>query len=60
MKGLPVSISDGEDLRKKIKLEQKTPGLLKYIIHTKVGEGPTVLEESQHLLDTNGLPLVKC
>lgn len=33
------------------------PGLLKYIIHTKVGDGPKVLSDStQHLLTKEGLP----
>lgn len=33
-----------------------TKGAFKYIIHTKVGEGPQRLDDSESLLDSNGLP----
>ncbi|XP_075230204.1 mevalonate diphosphate decarboxylase isoform X2 [Lycorma delicatula] len=37
--------------------EPHNPGLLKYIIHTKVGDGPSILKDpNEHLLSDNGLP----
>merc|ERR1712002_1141899 len=34
------------------------PNVIDYIIHTKVGCGPMVLESSESLLDLNGLPII--
>lgn len=31
--------------------------LLKYVIYTKVGEGPTLLPDTESLLNREGLPL---
>ncbi|GAB0089311.1 Diphosphomevalonate decarboxylase [Sergentomyia squamirostris] len=58
LKGIPVTekpISD--DLAKKINLEPIGHNLLKYIIHTKIGDGPQILPESQSLLNSSGLPI---
>ena len=40
-----------------ISFDVKKKGALKYVIHTKVGDGPRVLEGEEHrLLDARGLP----
>ena len=40
-----------------ISLDLKKEGALKYVIHTRVGDGPRVLEGEEHrLLDARGLP----
>ncbi len=31
-------------------------GSLKYVIHTRVGDGPKVIGEQEHLLNINGMP----
>ncbi|CAH0386673.1 unnamed protein product [Bemisia tabaci] len=37
---------------------QQSPGLLKYIIHTKIGDGPKRLDSSEdHLLTLSGVPV---
>ncbi|XP_015604363.1 diphosphomevalonate decarboxylase [Cephus cinctus] len=59
-KGIPIQlISPKQDLIEKINLEKQVPGLLKYIIHTRVGDGPKYLsDQKDHLLDTKmGLPI---
>ncbi|CAH0561340.1 unnamed protein product [Brassicogethes aeneus] len=43
------------DLINSLNLTRNEPGLLKYIIHTNVGEGPTSTDD--HLLSLNGIPL---
>ncbi|GJQ71125.1 hypothetical protein Trydic_g1029 [Trypoxylus dichotomus] len=58
IKGIPV---DGCTLNEEVLQTfcgmKHPPGLLKYIIVTKVGNGPKVLSNySEHLLDDNGLP----
>lgn len=45
------------ELRSKLNLNQYKPGCLKYVIYTKVGDGPKVLTDSkEHLLDKDGFP----
>ena len=40
-----------------VDVKTKKEGALKYVIHTKVGEGPKVMEGEEHrLLDARGLP----
>lgn len=56
-RGLPINISKSNNLRESLKLQQQTPGRLRYIIHTKLGEGPRIFtHDSEHLLTENGLP----
>ncbi|XP_063386949.1 diphosphomevalonate decarboxylase [Cydia fagiglandana] len=46
-----------QDFLNKFGLEPESVDLLKYIIHTKVGEGPAEVTDGSHLLDQNGLTL---
>ena len=61
----PAAVRDffrGEDVgdlreRELSSVAVKERGLLKYVIHTRVGRGPRVLEEEeQRLLDSSGEP----
>lgn len=46
-----------QDLLEKLKFQKYPPGQLKYMIYTKVGDGPKYLNNSQdHLLDSQGNP----
>lgn len=36
--------------------EPQTQDLIKYVIHTKVGEGPTLIMDGSHLLNEDGFP----
>ncbi|XP_011257108.1 diphosphomevalonate decarboxylase isoform X1 [Camponotus floridanus] len=58
-RGLPVEeIKPAKDLLEKLKFEKQPPGQLKYIIYTKVGDGPKYLDNPQdHLLDGQGNPI---
>ncbi|XP_043463230.1 diphosphomevalonate decarboxylase [Leptopilina heterotoma] len=58
-KGIPVSaVKLSEDLLKKMTVKPQLPGLFKYTIHTRVGEGPKILKnEENHLLNNHGLPI---
>ncbi|XP_015127136.1 diphosphomevalonate decarboxylase isoform X2 [Diachasma alloeum] len=54
----PQSFPLSKELISKINREKNQPGHLKYIIHTRVGDGPTYLENPrEHLLDSKGLPV---
>ncbi|XP_051579778.1 diphosphomevalonate decarboxylase [Myxocyprinus asiaticus] len=57
VKGLPVcSASLSEELKRDIKMEPK-PNSIRYIISTKAGPGPCVLEDPNlHLLAADGMP----
>lgn len=57
-KGLPTEkLPIQNDWIKSLSLTPNSPGMLKYIIHTKVGDGPQILtDSSDHLLQANGLP----
>ncbi|KAM6950282.1 diphosphomevalonate decarboxylase [Lycodopsis pacificus] len=57
LKGLPVNcVALSEELKQAIGLEP-LPNGLSYIISTKVGPGPCVVEDpTQHLLGSDGLP----
>lgn len=57
IKGLPVnSAALTEELKQAIGLEPMPKGI-SYIISTKAGPGPCVVEDpTQHLLGSNGLP----
>ena len=47
-----ANLADSESISMDVK-----KGALKYVIHTKVGDGPRVLEGEEHrLLDARGLP----
>lgn len=42
-----------------LNLTKHKPGMLKYIIHTKVGDGPKILKDfDSHLLNEAGLPKI--
>ncbi|CAH1958969.1 unnamed protein product [Acanthoscelides obtectus] len=51
-KGLPLSSNQlSQDLKMALNIPVQEPGCLKYIIHTKIGEGPKILTDpQQHLL----------
>ncbi|KAJ3663446.1 hypothetical protein Zmor_007705 [Zophobas morio] len=56
-RGLPVNIKNRGGLQEVLKIKADAPGSLKYIIHTKLGDGPKLsTEKSQHLLTEKGLP----
>ncbi|XP_068430029.1 diphosphomevalonate decarboxylase [Clinocottus analis] len=57
VKGLPVNhVALSEELKRSIGLEPLPKGI-SYVISTKVGPGPCVVEDpSQHLLGSDGLP----
>ncbi|XP_034385492.1 diphosphomevalonate decarboxylase [Cyclopterus lumpus] len=57
VKGLPVNhVALSEELRRSIGLEPLPKGI-SYVISTKVGPGPCVVEDpTQHLLGSDGLP----
>ncbi|KAM0736788.1 Diphosphomevalonate decarboxylase [Formica fusca] len=58
-KGLSVEeIKPAKDLLEKLKFQKHPPGQVKYIIYTKVGDGPKYLDSPQdHLLDGQGNPI---
>ncbi|XP_029163993.1 diphosphomevalonate decarboxylase [Nylanderia fulva] len=58
-RGLPIEeVKPTKDLLENLKFQKQQPGQLKYIIHTKVGDGPKYLDNPEdHLLDTNGNPI---
>uniref|UniRef100_A0A1L8DZH7 Diphosphomevalonate decarboxylase n=1 Tax=Nyssomyia neivai TaxID=330878 RepID=A0A1L8DZH7_9DIPT len=57
LKGVPVTEQPiPEDTAKDMKLEPIGQDLLKYIIHTRVGEGPQILAPAESLLNQLGLP----
>lgn len=54
--GLEVEDVDLEpDLLSKIVVEKQGFDMIKYIIHTKVGDGPTEITDGSHLMDDNGV-----
>ncbi|XP_072757603.1 diphosphomevalonate decarboxylase [Anoplolepis gracilipes] len=58
-RGLSVEeIKPSKDLLEKLKVQKHPLGQLKYIIYTKVGDGPKYLDSPQaHLLDSQGNPI---
>ncbi|XP_050458714.1 diphosphomevalonate decarboxylase [Cataglyphis hispanica] len=58
-RGLSVEeIKPTKDLLEKLKFQKHPSGQLKYIIYTKVGDGPKYLDSPQdHLLDGQGNPI---
>lgn len=53
----PDKIAPSEELIQSMNCDKQAPGQLKYIIHTKVGDGPSFIEDTkQHLLNLDGLP----
>ncbi|XP_059616258.1 diphosphomevalonate decarboxylase [Phlebotomus argentipes] len=57
VKGVPVVEEPvPEALASEMRLESVGQNLLKYIIHTRVGDGPQILPSSESLLDAAGLP----
>lgn len=47
-----------QNLLEKINCEKQDPGQLKYIIYSRVGDGPTFCDDpNQHLLNKQGLPV---
>lgn len=54
----PEIIKPPAELIEKINRDKQIPGKLKYIIHTKIGEGPMYIDDpKEHLLDTKGHPI---
>ncbi|KAL1130886.1 hypothetical protein AAG570_012127, partial [Ranatra chinensis] len=54
IRGIPVKLNP---VQQDLNVEPYENGLLKYIIHTKIGEGPKVLtDENDHLLTADGSP----
>ncbi|CAL1686204.1 unnamed protein product [Lasius platythorax] len=58
-RGLSVEeIKPTKDLLEKLKFQKQPPGQFKYIIYTKVGDGPKYLDNPEdHLLDGQGNPI---
>ncbi|KYQ59823.1 Diphosphomevalonate decarboxylase [Trachymyrmex zeteki] len=58
-RGLPVEgIKPSQGLLEKLKFQKYPPGQLKYMIYTKIGDGPKYLNNPQdHLLDDQGNPI---
>lgn len=56
--GVPVKCEEAEeDVLNKVLVEPEPRDAIKYIIHTKVGEGPTEVLDGKHLLSKSGLPV---
>nr|XP_033328365.1 diphosphomevalonate decarboxylase [Megalopta genalis] len=58
-KGLPMeTVKPSQNLLDKINIRKHEPGCFKYIIYTRVGDGPKYLENPKdHLLNNQGLPI---
>lgn len=59
IKGIPVDLENvytDDEVLNKIYREPVGRNLLKYIIHTKIGEGPKQLDSIESLLNENGFP----
>ncbi|XP_076248606.1 mevalonate diphosphate decarboxylase isoform X2 [Calliopsis andreniformis] len=58
-KGLPIeTVKPSQDLLNKISIQRHAPGCFKYIIYTRVGDGPKYLKDPKdHLLNAQGLPI---
>ncbi|XP_070523149.1 diphosphomevalonate decarboxylase isoform X2 [Cardiocondyla obscurior] len=58
-RGLPIEgVEPSQDLLKKLNLQKHPPGQLKYMIYTKVGDGPKYIDNPQdYLLDNHGNPI---
>lgn len=58
-KGLPIeTIEPSQNLLDKINVRRHEPGKFKYMIYTRVGEGPKYLEDPKdRLLNDQGLPI---
>lgn len=55
--GLSSEVEELEpDFLSSLSLQEKEKDLIKYVIHTKVGEGPTEITDGSHLLNEAGLP----
>lgn len=59
LRGEPVSVSKpSSSLIERMNCTVQAPGLLKYVIHSRVGNGPRTLEDpKEHLLNCRGLPV---
>ena len=58
-RGLPIeTVKPSQNLLSKMNIQQQSPGQFKYMIYTKVGDGPKYLKDSKdHLLNSQGLPI---
>nr|XP_003702160.1 PREDICTED: diphosphomevalonate decarboxylase [Megachile rotundata] len=58
-KGLSIdAVKPSEDLLNKINIRKHNLGCFKYIIHTRIGDGPKYLQDSKdHLLNNQGWPV---
>ncbi|XKL59629.1 hypothetical protein PGB90_000645 [Kerria lacca] len=54
--GIPINIENKSINAPEINISMQSD-LLKYVIYTKVGEGPTLLPDTESLLNREGLPL---
>ena len=59
LRGEPISgVTASKNLIERMNFPVQTSGLLKYIIYTRVGDGPKCLKDpKRHLLDSRGLPI---
>lgn len=55
--GLPTTLKVNEDSLKNLSLEPEAKGSVKYVIHTKIGDGPTEITDGSHLLNEAGWPV---
>ncbi|XP_045500251.1 diphosphomevalonate decarboxylase [Colias croceus] len=56
VKGLPCPTLENIEFLKNSKIQPSGNDLIKYVIYTKVGDGPIILNDSDHLLNENGKP----
>ena len=58
-RGLPIeTVKPSQNLLSKMNIQQQSPGQFKYMIYTRVGDGPKYLKDSKdHLLNNQGLPI---
>ena len=54
-RGNPLELETKKELLESLDV-MPIAGGLKYVIHTRPGEGPEVLKEEEALLDKNGMP----
>ncbi|VVC88692.1 unnamed protein product [Leptidea sinapis] len=59
IKGLPCNEAKNVEFLNNINFKQENIDLLKYMIYTKIGDGPKVIDNGEHLLNVNGYPLEK-
>lgn len=59
--GLPsIDVEISSDVFSQLSVKPKGKDLIKYVIHTRVGEGPTEVTDGSHLLNEAGEPVNAC